>query len=218
MTIVVDSREPDDLIDIIREEAEEAGVEVQVEHLTTGDFLAGDYIAERKQYGDFVGRMTNGERDIWQQMLATESAADELDYTPVLLLEGEWEEAMRWSNLTPKEPTMAMGSLFKLGISLMHTMGPRATAQFLVKIADGSEHDIGSIRDTPSVPEELYPRYLTEGFPGVGPKTAEKILARYDTFGDLILQLMTDPDDLQEVNGVGDATVEKMVRYINAEL
>lgn len=216
--IVVDTREPNDLIDMLYDEAMDEGVEVQEEALSTGDFLAGDYIVERKQYGDFIGRLTNGERDIWQQMLATESAADELDYKPVLLLEGAWDEAMRWSKMTPKEPTMAMASVFKLDISLMHTMGPRASCQFMCKLADGSDHDIGSIRDTPSVPEELYPRYLTEGFPGVGPKTAEKILARYNTFGDLILQLQMDPYELTDISGIGDKTVEKMQRYVTAEL
>lgn len=214
--ITVDTREPDDLIEMLREEG--GDVEIQEESLSTGDFLVNDYIIERKQYGDFIGRLTNSERDIWQQMLATESAAKENDLIPVLLFEGDWDNAMRWSNLTPKEPTMAIGSIMKLGISTVHTMGPRATAQLIVKLEDDTTHDVGSIRDTPSVPEELIPRYLTEGFPGVGPSRAEDILERYGNFSSIVSQLTDDPDDLKEISGIGDATVEKMVRYVTASL
>lgn len=206
--IVIDTREPDDLVETVREEAAEAGVEVSKEHLDTGDFLAGDYILERKRYGDFIGRMTNSERDIWQQVLAMESAAKELDYTPVLLLEGEWAEALRWSNLTPKEPTMAIGSILKLGISTVHTFGPRASAQLMVKLSDGTSHDIGSIRDSPSVPEEMIAQHVVEGAPGVGPSRAKDLLAEFET---PIGVFSADIDDLQQVSGIGESTAEKIV-------
>jgi ERCC4-type nuclease len=213
--IVIDTREPESITEQLREEASD--VEVTEEHLDTGDFLAGSYIVERKQYGDFIGRMTNSERDVWQQVLAMESAADELGYTPVLLLEGEWAEAMRWSSLTPKEPTMAIGSIMKLGISVVHTYGPRASCQLLVKLGDDSSHDVGSIRDSPSVPPEMYPRYMTEGFVGVGTARAEDILDRYSSFASVVRQLLEDPEDLKEIHGIGDATVEKMVDMVTRE-
>lgn len=237
--IVIDSREPDDLRRLIEDEAthdveieddknvqdvlqarveQEPDVEIDQEHLPTADFLVGDYIIERKQYGDFIGRINQSERDIWQQMLATQNAADELGYKPTLLFEGEWQGALNWTNMTPKEPTMAIGSLMKMGIQTVHVMGPRATAQLLVKLDDGTSHDIGSIRDTPSVPEELIPRYLTEGFPGVGPSRAEDILDRYGDFATVVNVAVENPEDLQEISGIGDATAEKISRYVTASL
>lgn len=216
--IVIDSREPDEIEEWIAHDADEMGYDpdVSVESLSTGDFLVNEFIIERKQYGDFIGRMTNSERDIWQQMLAMESAADELGYTPVLLLEGEYSDALNWSRITPKELTMAIGSIMLMDIWVVHVTGPRACAQLLIKLEDDSEHDIGSIRDSPSVPEELIPRYLTEGFPGVGPSRAEDLLERYGTFAELVRVIETDPDDLLEVSGIGDATRDKMVRYVTA--
>lgn len=214
MTITIDTREPDKIVELIKDE----GGECEEEHLSTGDFLVGEDIIERKVYGDFIGRLTNSERDIWQQMLAMENAAEELGYTPVLLLEGEWAEAMQWSDLTPAAPTAAIGALRKMGFTVVHLMGPRATAQYLVKMDDDTEHDIGSIRDTPSVPPELYPRYFVEGFIGVGPSRAEDLLERYGSGGALVQQLLENPDDVQEVDGIGDATVEKMVNMITQDI
>lgn len=211
--IVIDTREPDEIVQMIKEEA--GDVEVDEEHLSTGDFLAGDYIIERKQYGDFIGRMTQSERDIWQQMLATESAADELGYTPVLLLEGEWAEALRWSNLTPKEPTTAIGSIMKMDIHVVHTYGLRATAQLLVKLADDTTHDIGSIRDSPSVPDELIAQHVVEGAPGVGPSRAKDLLREFGTPVDVF---SADVDELTEVSGIGDSTAEKIINAGQSEL
>jgi len=212
--IVIDSREPNE----IKEWIEEEGGEYREEALSCGDFIVRDSLIERKRYGDLIGRINQSERDLWQQLLAVESAADKNDYRPVLLTEGEWSEPLQWSNMTPRAPTMAMASLFKMGISIVHVTGPRACAQWLVKMDDDSTHDVGSIRDTPSVPPELYPRYLTEGFPGVGPARAEDILERYGTFATVVQTLVDDPDDLKEISGIGDATVEKMTKYVTAEL
>lgn len=211
MVITVDTREPNE----IKEYIDDEGGEWEEEHLSTGDFLVDDMIIERKVYGDFIGRLTQSERDIWQQILAMENAADELGYTPELLLEGEWAEALRWSDLTPKEVTMALGSIKKMGIGTIHLVGPRATAQYLVKMDDGSSHDIGSIRDTPSVPDELMPRYLTEGFPGVGSSRAEDLLREFGTFKAIV---NSEKDELTKVDGIGDATAEKITQWVEEPL
>lgn len=204
--ITIDVHEPDDFENHIEQDAKPE-TEWEREALNAGDFLAGDYILERKQYGDFIGRLTNSQRDIWQQMLKLEVAADELNYTPVLLLEGSWDEAMRWTNLTPKQPTMAIGSIMKLGINVVHTMGPRASAQLMIKLDDGTTHDIGSIRDSPSVPPEMLPQHIVEGFPGVGPSRAQDIL---DHFGTPQAVFNADTDELQEVSGIGSSTAQKI--------
>lgn len=216
--ITIDSREPDEIAEHVEHDADDLDYDVdyEIEALSTGDFLVNQFIFERKRYGDFIGRLTNSERDIWQQMLAMESAADELDYTPVLMLEGEYENAMNWSRITPKQVTLAVASIMKMGIWVVHVTGPRACAQLLIKLDDDSEHEIGSIRDSPSVPEELIPRYLTEGFPGVGPSRAEDILARYGDFATVVEVAKNDPDDLKEISGIGDATAEKINRYVTA--
>lgn len=216
--ITIDTREPQDKF---RDAAEQEGLvedeDYEFEYLQSGDFLAADYICERKKYGDFIGRLTQSERDIWQQILALDAAASELDYTPVLILEGEWAEALRWSNLTAKEVISAIGSIVKLDIRVVHTTGIRATVQLLMKLGDGTTHDIGSIRDTPSVPDDLLPRYITESFVGVGPSRAEDILDEYGNFANVVQQLVDDPDELKEIDGIGDATVEKMVNMVTQE-
>lgn len=209
--IVIDTREPDEIEEYITDE----GGEFEKEHLDTGDFLVKEEIIERKQYGDFIGRLTQSERDIWQQIIAMESAAERLGYDATLLLEGDWESAMQWSNLTPAAPTKAIASIRNMGINVVHLMGPRATAQYLVKRDDDSSHDIGSIRDTPSVPDELMPQYLTEGFPGVGPSRARDLL---DHFGHFKAIVNAETEDLTEVSGIGDATAKKIHEWVEEPL
>lgn len=220
MTIIIDAHEPNEIAQHVETDAAAMGYDVAYEEdsLNTGDFLVNRYIIERKRYGDFIGRLTNNERDIWQQCLAMESAADNLGYTPVLLFEGDYQDAMNWSTLTPREVTMAIGSLMKMGFWTVHVTGQRATAQLLIKLEDDSTHQIGSIRDSPSVPEELIPRYLTEGFPGVGPSRAEDILDRYGDYATVVEIAKNNPDDLKEISGIGDATAEKMNRYVTASI
>lgn len=203
--ITVDTREPDVLIEHLENEGAD---EVQLETMSTGDFLVRDYIVERKQYGDFIGRMTQSERDIWQQMLAMEAAADKNDLKPVLLLEGDWESAMQWTNMTPKGPTKAIASIFKMGISIVHTMGPRATAQWLIELEDDTEHNVGSIRDSPSLPDEMRPQYIVEGAPGVGPSRAQDLLKKFGTPVDVF---SASVEELTEVSGIGDATAQKII-------
>jgi len=212
--IVIDTREKAIDAELLYDEGAD---DVQEEHLSTGDFLVNDYIIERKKYGDFIGRITQSERDLWQQVLAMESAADKHGYTPILMLEGEWSEPLQWSNLTPAAPTNALFSVIKLGIMTVHTCGPRASAQGIVKLEDDTEHDVGSIRDSPSVPPELYPRYITESFTGVGPSRAEDLLNKYGTFANLVQTLVDDPDDVLAVDGIGEATRDKMVKMVNQE-
>lgn len=208
--IVVDVHEPDE----VKEWLDKNDAEWREEGLKAGDYVVKDVIIERKTYGDFIGRLKNAQRDIWQQMLKVDAASDEMDYRPVLMLEGEWGPAMQWTNLTPKPVTAAIASIFKMDISVVHVMGPRAVAQFLAKLDDGSEHQTGKIRDTPSVPLELMPRYLTEGFRGVGQAKAEDLLDRYGTFGAIVKTIMEDPEDLKEVSGIGDGTVDKMIEDV----
>lgn len=214
MTIVVDTREPDGLVYELADLV--GGGSVRTEALDTGDILTDEYIIERKRYDDFVNSMTTSEANVWDQMLATSSAAEDMGYEPVILLEGNWQHTFRYSGVSKEAVTKAIASMFALDCSVVHTFSKTSTATFVARLdTDGGGHSVQSIRDSPSVPDELIPRYLVEGLPGVGPTLAERLL---DEFGTPAAVFAASASDLTTVSGIGEKTAASIVDATHATL
>lgn len=214
MVVVVDKRETrSGIVD----ELERCDVEVELETLNTGDYLVDGYIIERKAYGDFVSSMMSSESNLIMQLNAMQAAAEKNDLIPVLVVEGDLKEGLSYTKVSAKQPTIMLSSIFKKGdIRIMHTAGVRATAQFLAKLeSEETAASPSSIRDTPSVPDELMPIYLTEGFQGIGPSTARKLLNHFDTFYNIV---NASKDELQEVPGIGSSRAEDIYEVTRREL
>lgn len=212
MTVIVDTREPDDLASTIGEFADE----VKRETLKTGDFLVRDRIIERKEYGDFLGRLTDTENGIWMQLMRMTEAAEEQDLTPVLLLEGDAEAALRWGDVGMHELVSAIGGVHKMDVSLVTVPDERATAQFLASLETSqTEGSVHKIRDTPSVPEEYMPAYLAQGFERIGAKGGKRLLEEFGTFKAIV---DAEPEELEEVHGIGPSTAEKIYEHCRMEM
>jgi ERCC4-type nuclease len=215
MTIVVDSREPTaTIITPLVSSANADGIEVRQEALDAGDFVTGDYIIERKRYDDFVHRMLETEVDVWDQMMAVRAAAEELDKVPVLLMEGGWESTLRHVNISSEQLTKAIASVVTMDCVVAHTFDHGSTVNFVMKLADSREHSTSRIRETPSVPDELIPRYMVEGVPGVGPSKAQKLL---DEFGTPLAVFNADVSELTSVSGIGTATAQRVQDAVRTE-
>lgn len=210
--IVVDSREPDSLVQSIDEFADD----VEVEALGAGDFLVRDRLIERKDYGDFLNRLSDDENGVFMQMQRLVVAAEEQDLVPVLLLEGDAQEALRWGQISMHELISAIAGVHKMGATLVTTPDERATARFVATLErSGTGGDPKRIRDTPSVPEKYMPVYLTQGFSGIGAKGAKRLLEHFGTFKAIV---DADPEELQEVHGIGPATAEKIHEHCRRNL
>lgn len=206
---------------------DEGAEEVVKATMNCGDYIVGNWLIERKAYGDLVSSMTSTESGLMKQLNAVVSACEKhneavndddqpselieddsvelgRELTPVLLVEGDLMEGLNYTRITAKQPTYMMTSIFKYTpVEIMHTAGDRASAQFLVKLEeDQTASSPSAIRDSPSVPEEKYPRYLTEGWPGIGPSTAEKLLNHFGSFYDIV---NASKEELQEVSGIGSS-------------
>jgi ERCC4-type nuclease len=214
MTVIVDTREPKDMKAAAHSEAFDRGFEAKPQKLGTGDFLAGNYLIERKTYPDFIGRLTVNENDIWSQLMSLNSACEDQGLEPALIIEGIWTRALKNRGVSKKQVNAAVEAVSRgLGIEVVPTFDMDMTAYVVCKRAElysptgETKVSASSIRDAPDVPASKRPRYLIEGLPHVGPKTAKGLL---DEFGDaasvFMASLEQTPQDLTDVKGIGEKT------------
>lgn len=172
--ITADNREKNSLV---ISELASLGVEVEIKHLKVADFIVKDVAIERKTVSDFLNSMIN--KRLLRQL-------EELKQYPnkLLVIEG-LEEQELYNEGNSINPNAIRG--FLLSILLKHkipvimTKNYEDTAHFLVILAKKHETEM-SIRARKKVlskKEQL--QYILEGFPGIGPKTAKKLLKKYKT-------------------------------------
>jgi len=205
---------------MIADKAEKAAVKSAVREECTdveweadfgADYVAGGYVVERKKWHEIPERMMNNENNLFMQLAKTQNAAEELGKDPVLLLEGDILGATSHTQISTDAIQKYVAGAFELGINVMTTLDEEHTAVVLEKWdTPSSSPDVRPIRDPPKVPDGERPRYLVEGLPGVGPKTAEALLA-VDGFDCACDVFSASEEKLQKAEGVGPATAEKIV-------
>lgn len=209
--IHTDTREPDDLKAYVSEEVDE----YNETGMDDADFLVRHYAIERKRFSDLVGRMKTNENDIFKQLLSLVAFADDEDLTPVLLLEGNIEAQLSRTQISVRQVMGVLSGIYKMEITVWYSASKADTAYLLGKMEEESTASgPRAIRDTPSVPPEKLPRYYTEGFQKVGPKTAVNLLEEFGTFQAIV---NASVDELKEAHGVGTKTAERIHDSVRQE-
>lgn len=198
MTIISDSREPDN--NFTREE------------LDCGDYVItgpeDGIIIERKEWTDLVSSMRSGK--LFQQL---RMCKEQEDYRVVLLVEGSRSNAIRYANSTHYEMRRLLTSLVATApnIQLMFSQSYQET----ISIVKDFEEWVGDdkkrehkIREAEKVPAGKRPQYIIEGLPSIGPKKAKKLL---DHFGSARAVINASHSELEEINGIGPKTAQKII-------
>lgn len=207
MTIIIDSNEPQRIdAELLKFDAT-----CRREDLSTGDFLVGEYIIERKYHSDMEKRLTTEEISIWRQLDAMTGAARDLDYTPILLVEGERD---RFTGVHETSFAGAFARIIQKGVSIVPTPSIVASARFLVNLDDDSDHGVESVRQSPSLSLSERPQHLTEGLPDVGP---ERALALLERFGNFHAVVTATEDELRAVDGIGPKTASQIRSAVTRE-
>jgi len=214
--MIIDTREPPEMHAAA---FAESGDDYEKDKLGAGDFLAGEYLIERKRYPDFVDRLTQNENSIWSQLGALYSACEENDLKPVLILEGGWKETMAMRNISDKAVIGAIEAVPRMGIEVLPTFDKEMTAYVVDKRANEYRNDKASpasIRDAPDVPPEKRPRYLVEGLPAVGPELASRLLDHFVSAGGVFRVAHAEPEKLTNVNGIGQKKARRIADAVTA--
>ena len=172
--IIVDYREKNCLIPY---ELIDLGIEVEFKELKIGDYVAGNIIIERKTISDFISSMLN--KRIFSQIEDLKQFENKL-----LIIEGiEERELYNDNNETGVNANAIRGLL--LSITLKHkipiifTKNSEDTAKYLFILLNKKENEmsLNAKKKARNKKEQL--QFILEGFPGIGPKTAKKLLKEF---------------------------------------
>jgi len=210
--IVIDQRELDSAIG--RDLARREGIETRLETLQVGDYVLSDrVVVERKTVADFLDTLTGGDRSVFEQV------KDDARYydRPVVILEGEglYEER----NVHPNAIRGALASLaVDFGASVLRTTDAEGTAELLSTIAtreqEAADREVSVHGEKQSKTLAEQQEYVVASIADVGPVTAQALLEEFRT----VEAVMTaNEEDLQEVEGVGEVTAERIREVVGGE-
>lgn len=173
MDVLVDTRErADEVVVVIKE----SGCRVVKTTLDAGDYVAGGFLFERKSASDFIASITDGR--LFEQVL-TMKKVDGL--RPAVIVEGDVWRELKFRKIHPNSILGATLALAKLGVAIIYTRDPRQTGSLLCLAA---KKEGGGVK-VPKVKKDadLYTLQiaLLASLPGIGPKRAEELLAKYET-------------------------------------
>ncbi len=178
--ITIDHREKNSLVPSF---LKKLGFEIELKELKVADYIVKDIAIERKTISDFLSSMIN-KRLIHQ--------LEELQqYNRKLLIIEGTEHQELYSDENKKINSDCIRG-FLLSITLKHnipiifTKNPEDTAKFISVLSNKKEKEspLNITKRTLNAKEQL--QYILESFPGIGPKTARKLLEHFKTLKNII--------------------------------
>ena len=171
-----------------------------------------DMAIERKTWYDFCHSVDGR---LWNQMIAMGGFEDA---QPYILIEGNpyvMHKYRGWNKTSVMGVVTAIVLDFKIPVFYAHDVS------WTIALMKCWHNKLGSagpkhirIRPRPKLRDEQFPRYLTEGLPGVGPAMAKKLLTRFITFKAIV---NATEEELIEIDGMGKKTATAIVDVINRE-
>lgn len=208
--IIADAKESRS--DIIRLLGADPAITVEIRELYAGDYLVADsYPIERKAATDFIA-------SIMDKRLFEQTAKMKAEYgRAAFLIEGDIYATR--SAMTPEALLGAVSYLTAIeGATLIPSPNAAASASLIKTIArhvcEGLGYEI-SLRTAKPRDLRLQAHFLVEGFAGVGPTTAKKLLAH---FGSVQALFSASLEDLKRAPGIGDKTAKGIRAVIEAAL
>lgn len=203
-------------------ELKKMGFKLVKQKLDSGDFfIPPNHIIERKEYSDFISSSKNrGGLRIFEQLRRMKEKKDE-GYTTTLLIEGDEGTALskksKRTNLSFKAAFNQMQGLklaivLEYEIQMLTTPSMAGTAYILkrwVEKSDNGESMRIPLRSSVpnSRPTKEKVKYILEGFPFIGPRTADNIGDSYDTIMNFFMDCISHPNN-----------VVKKVKRINKQI
>lgn len=194
------------------------GVTLKLETLDVADYIVSDRVAiERKELDDFIDSLTDGERDIFEQISELAN-----NYSrPVVIIEGGGGiEALYARSQVDEEAirSTVQSIAVDFNVSLLFTQDEEETAKNIKSLARREQKDRDQevnphgqkSTETMSDTQE----YVVSSVPEVGPVIARELLAHFKSVQAV---LNASEDELAEVEGVGEKTATKIVNVATAD-
>ncbi|WP_276255042.1 DEAD/DEAH box helicase [Halomontanus rarus] len=210
--IVADQREMD--ANIARDLSRREEIEIRLETLDVGDYVCSDRVAvERKSVADFVDSLVGSERSIFEQVgdMARHYSR------PIVVVEGEGLYEQR--DIHPNAVRGALSSLaVDFGASVLRTESEADTTELLAVIAGREQQtadrevSVHGEKQSKTLGEQQ--EYVVSSIAEIGPVTARSLL---EAFGTVEAVMIASEEELQEAEGVGQVTAERIREVIGSE-
>ena len=179
--IIADKREKNSLV---ISELISSGIDVEMQFLPVADFLINNIAIERKTIQDFLGSMLN--KRLLRQLEELKQYENKL-----LIIEGiDEQEIYNDNNKEGINPNAIRGFLLSIllkhKIPIVYTKDYKDTAKFLSVLAKKKEREENIRAKKKSFNRKEQLQYILEGFPGIGPKSAKKLLKEFKTIKAII--------------------------------
>ncbi|MGM0388429.1 MAG: ERCC4 domain-containing protein, partial [Natrinema limicola] len=210
--IVADQREMD--ANIARDLSRREEYEISLETLSVGDYVLSDrVVVERKSVADFVDSLVGGDRSVFEQVGAMARHYSR----PIVVVEGEGLYEQR--DIHPNAVRGALSSLaVDFGASVLRTESEADTTELLAVIAGREqatadrEVSVHGEKGTKTLSEQQ--EYVVASIAEIGPVTARSLLEEFGTVEEVMI---ATEDELQDADGVGQVTAERIREVIGSD-
>jgi len=184
------------------------GIDVNISNIKTGDYLIGnELIVERKSAGDFVLSLLTGR--LFKQC----SRLAKSGWRPLLMIEGNlFATRHQMDHQALKGALLSVAASWQ--IPLIYSENTTDSANQLYMLCRQAGNRTALIRQNTYKPKRLYKHQMRflQGLPNTGVLTAFRLLKH---FGNIQAVMNADLGELQEVEGVGKKTAEKIKAFVS---
>ncbi|QLG49726.1 DEAD/DEAH box helicase [Natrinema halophilum] len=210
--IVADQREMD--ANIARDLSRREEIDVRLETLDVGDYVCSDrVVVERKSVADFVDSLVGGDRSVFEQVGAMARHYSR----PIVIVEGSGLYEQR--DVHPNAIRGALSSLVvDFGASILRSESEDDTTELLAVIAGREqttadrEVSVHGEKGSKTLGEQQ--EYVVASIAEIGPVTARSLL---EEFGTVEGVMIATEDELQEADGVGAVTAERIREVVGSD-
>ena len=194
LKVIVDHREKNSLV---ISELMSLGLEVELIHLKVADYIVKDVAIERKTVSDFISSMIN--KRLVNQLEELNQYKEK-----ILIIEGIYEQELYSDSdeIGGMHPNAVRGFiisiLLKSKVPIIFTKDYKDTARFISVLAKRQAKELSLNVNKKSFHKKERLQFIIEGFPGVGPKSAKKLLEKFKTLKRVI---NASEEELKEVLG-----------------
>lgn len=161
------------------------GLDIEIKELKVADYIVKGTAIERKTVSDFVNSMKN--RRLLKQLEELQQYESKL-----IIVEGIDEQEL----YTDSEENIGMhpnsirgfllSILLNYKVPIIFTKNYEDTAKFILVLSKKEQREAPLNVVKKSLDKKEQAQYILEGFPGIGPKTARKLLKKFRTIKNVI--------------------------------
>jgi len=201
--IIADYREKNCMVTSILKKFD---IDTEFRELKVADYIVKDVAIERKTVSDFISSMIN--KRLVKQIEELQQYEKRL-----LIIEGTSEQELYDDE---KDLGVSANAIrgFLLSISLksktpiIFTKNAEDTARFISVILKKQAREVSLNAKKKIFTKKEQLQYIVESFPGIGPKSAKKILKEFKTIKNFI---NAPEDELQKLLGKKSETIKKLI-------